>query len=261
MIKQINKDLENIFPKNIPIVFLHAHPDDESFLNAGLIHNLTKDHLCRVIFTCAGAIKSQEKTRIRQLEALDSCKLVGVRDPIFLPFSDSKYKDIIGVQTFAEQDVDYVSSYIIDILDENHIKSPIILISYDKNGGYGHQDHVKLHQVGRKLKDILNDQVVLMESTINQNKIKQWIKTNKETLPKSQFPKLVYWSPIFGLPEKDISYYFKLTSTDLNIKMKSLMSHKSQISMDEFPLTLNKKDFRVLFGEEYFHLVKTLSKH
>jgi hypothetical protein len=76
---------------------------------------------------------------------------------------------------------------------------------------------------------------------------------NVESLPKTS-----YWSPKFGLPIKEITYYYELRKEQLALKRKALAAHKSQNIISEFPLSLKEKDFNEVFGQEFLKVIKSI---
>lgn len=250
--KDIRGEFDNVFPKNTPVVLFHAHPDDESFLTAGIIQTLVNmNRRCVVVFGAAGRLENQKVTTIRQIEASKACKILGISPIFFLNYCDGKYSGE-HPNAFCNQEPEVVSEHLITLLRNSEVKEPIVLISYDKNGGYGNKDHITLHRVGRvmaKKHPHLVDS--LFEATINRNEMSAWLTEAQRRLNDSQIPQLFYWSQDYGLPEEEISYCLELTEKQLEIKRKALMKHKTQIKPNEFPMTLGKHDFKTTLGKEY----------
>ena len=251
--KNIKNNFNELFPNNYNIIFLHAHPDDESFLNAGFInHMINQGYNCSVLYLSAASIDLVHSTTIRQQEALNANKVIGLSNVFFLPFRDAKYiknNNVLMTKNYVE----CVSKSIIDLVRNQNENNHNILISYDKNGGYGHIDHKVVNQVGRNLHNNYKDIFELIyEVTINYDLLSLWIETNKNIRRDSVIPNLKYWSDSFGYSENQINYYYELTKQQVAAKRKSMKKHKSQINTEDFPLNLNDDDFMHIFGKEYF---------
>lgn len=250
MIK-INPKISELFPVGHTIVFFHAHADDESFLSAGLINELIQlDRRCVVVYAATSIVLGQEKTVVRQQEALKACSILGLTSILYLGFCEPKYLEKPALR-LIDQNVEDISQNLYEVLHDN-IREPIILISYDKNGGYGNPDHKVIYKVGRYFKKkYKNLAPFLYEITINREIVSKWLDGAKSRLDSKSMPKLSFWSTEFGLSSNEITHYYELTEDQLKLKYKALAAHESQISVDEFPLSLSANDFREVFGREF----------
>lgn len=257
MIERLNNIIDVIFPIEYPIVFFHAHPDDESFLSAGLLNELVvRGRKCLVVFGAAAIVDGEERTLVRQKEAHKACKVLGVQSILYLDFCEPKFLDK-SIKPLMVQNADDVSESLYRILRENNILNPFILISYDKNGGYGNSDHRVIHAAGRNFLARHKDLVAfLYEVTINSDNIIEWLDSAKTRLELKSMPKLSYWSHDFGSTTAEISYQYNLTQEQFRLKRKALTAHQSQMSKDEFPLSLSDEDFIEVFGSEFLNVIK-----
>ncbi len=253
--KKLNPIIDKIFLPDYTVVFFHAHPDDESFLSAGLINELiTNRRKCVVVFGAAAVVDEQEKTTIRQKEAIDACNILGVTSVLFLKFCEAKYSGDSALP-LVNQKNKKISENLLETLYKNNIKDHFILVSYDKNGGYGNVDHKIIHAVGRDFQSKYRSIVpFLFEITLNRNKVLRWLEDAKKELVPQSMPKLSYWFTEFGLPNNEITHYYQLSEEQLKLKRKALAVHKTQIISDEFPLSLSNDNFRELFGCEFLKI-------
>jgi len=258
MIK-INSIFDKIFPNNHSIVFLHAHPDDESFLSAGLLNELAiRKKKFVTVFCAASIINNKKETIVRQKEANRVCRVLGAKSILYLKFCDYKYSKE-NILALGNQKISEVCKVLIENLFDNKINPPFILISYDKNGGYGHMDHKAVHKIGRYFqKKYKNITPFLYELTINRHLIYEWLSDAGNNSDLKLIPKLSYWSSEFGLPAKEIAYYYNLTEKQLKLKRKVLSAYKLQINPNEFPLSLSLNNFRKLFGKEFLSPVNLI---
>ena len=254
--RSLNNCINNAFPQNYPVVFFHAHPDDESFLSAGLINKLVAmGRECVVVYGAAALVFDQPKTVIRQSEAKAALDCLGVKTILYLDFCEPQYNNL-NAKPFVQQKIDYLSQNLFTLLNTNQINTPFVLISYDENGGYGNKDHKVVNLVGRQLCITHTDIVpILYEVTLHREKVLSWLKEARLRLGIDSIPKLSYWADNFGLTSKEIDYRFELDDSQLSIKREALATHVSQMHNREFPLCLSNKDFSNFLGEEFLKTV------
>ncbi|MGY4103214.1 PIG-L deacetylase family protein [Nocardia sp. R16R-3T] len=136
------------------VVAFHAHPDDEIMLTGGTLAKLAHaGHRTVIVVACDGHMDSFEGAvapRLRELQA--SADVLGVARVEHLGYADSGhgpilYPDPPGRARFVRAGVDEAAERLASILAEEH---PQVLLSYDRNGGYGHRDHVRVHEVAAR---------------------------------------------------------------------------------------------------------------
>lgn len=157
------------------LVTFHAHPDDEALLTAGVMAKAVADghRVVLVVATNgeAGAVDedflgSDELGSRRQAETRESARALGVHRVEFLGYPDSG-SDGGGHAGFVApgDGVDDAAGRLAGLLREEQAD---VLTTYDPRGGYGHPDHVRVHEVGRRAADLAETPVVL-EATINRD--------------------------------------------------------------------------------------------
>lgn len=149
------------------IVTFHAHPDDEVLLTGGTIARLAAEgHRVIVVVACDGDVKDgpEQGRRLEELRA--SAAILGAERAVHLGYADSGhgpvlYEDPPGRTRFARADVEEAAGRLAALLAEEHAD---LLLSYDPHGGYGHRDHVRVHQVGAQAARLAGVRVV--EATV-----------------------------------------------------------------------------------------------
>ena len=145
------------------IVFFHAHPDDEALISAGTIARAVDagHRVVLVLATDGGAgtfdpntlgtntLGSRETLADRRrLEAQASADALGVHRLTFLGFADSGIDPPDDGEwpegSFCAAEISEAVERLDAILVE---ESAALLIADDSVGGYGHNDHVRVHQV------------------------------------------------------------------------------------------------------------------
>jgi LmbE family N-acetylglucosaminyl deacetylase len=133
------------------IVAFHAHADDPVVLSGGTLARAAADGHRVVVVVATDGLAAQHPTpRWRELEA--SAAILGVRRVVHLGYADSGhgpelYPDPPGRQRFARADTEEAAHRLAAVLHEERAD---LLLGYDAGGGYGHRDHVKVHEVARR---------------------------------------------------------------------------------------------------------------
>ncbi|MCG5217981.1 PIG-L family deacetylase [Streptosporangium soli] len=136
------------------VVAFHAHPDDEVLLTGGtLARAAAEGH--RVVIVVAtdglmGPVPAEGSGRMGELRA--SAAVLGAHRVEHLGYACSGhgailYPDPPDRTRFVRADTEEAAERLAVLLREEHAD---VLFSYDANGGYGHRDHVKVHEVGRR---------------------------------------------------------------------------------------------------------------
>ncbi|WP_431898143.1 PIG-L deacetylase family protein [Nonomuraea sp. bgisy101] len=133
------------------VVAFHAHPDDEALLTGGTLARATAEghRVVIVVATDHMGAGDDASTRLDELRA--SAVVLGVHRVVHLGYADSGhgailYPDPPGRARFCRADPAEAADRLAAVLTEERAD---VLISYDANGGYGHRDHVRVHEVGK----------------------------------------------------------------------------------------------------------------
>lgn len=135
------------------VVAFHAHPDDEVLLTGGtLARAAAEGHRVVIVVAtdCMTAPTEGPSTRMSELRA--SAEILGAQRVEHLGYADSGhgpvlYPDPPGRQRFARADTEDAARRLANLLEEEKAD---LLLSYDRHGGYGHRDHIKVHEVGKR---------------------------------------------------------------------------------------------------------------
>jgi LmbE family N-acetylglucosaminyl deacetylase len=151
------------------IVAFHAHPDDEVLLTGGTIAWLAAEgHRVIIVVACDGDVwASPDQGPGRRLDELQaSAAILGADKAVHLGYADSGHGPVLfddppGKTRFARADVGEAAGKLAALLTVEHAD---LLLSYDPQGGYGHRDHVRVHQVGARAAELAGVRVV--EATV-----------------------------------------------------------------------------------------------
>lgn len=155
---------------NRRLLFVHAHPDDESSQSAGSIAKYASEGAQVTLVTCTlgerGEILVPEwehyspqelgKKRIAELEA--AMAHMGLTDHEFLGGAGTYHDTGMAIddegKVIAPPDAPDGAFWNADLLEAaNHLvkiirsRRPQVLVTYNPFGGYGHPDHIQAHRV------------------------------------------------------------------------------------------------------------------
>lgn len=260
------------------LLLVHAHPDDESINNGATMAAYVARGAQVTLVTCTrgeeGEILVPELAHLasdkddglgahREIELAAAMKELGVTDFRFLGSPEKSWRDsgMVGTPQNARPDVFWNCD-----LDEAarelekviHEIRPHVLITYDENGGYGHPDHIKAHQVAMRAAELAgkngwNIQKIYW-NTIPVSVIEEGIEAMKGTgtnffgVEKAEdFP--------FAAPDDLVTTVFN-GDEFVNRKMAAMKAHPTQIAVDgPFFALSDNLGFRV-WGREFYRLVK-----
>ena len=239
------------------LVSFHAHPDDEALLTAGTLARAAADghRVVLVVATCgeAGLSDSAPGERLgnqRADELERSAAALGCAKVIRLGYPDSGMHN--EHQGFASTPVAEAAERLAAILRAEQADA---LTVYDRNGGYGHPDHVQVHRVGHRAAELAGTPLVL-EATVDRTALIRALS-------------LVRWTrllpPDFDPDRMRHSYSDRTAITHridvrsvIDAKRRSMAAHASQAAGGSGPRTLAfflrlpRPLYRRVFGVEWF---------
>jgi LmbE family N-acetylglucosaminyl deacetylase len=150
------------------VVAFHAHPDDEVLLTGGTLAKLAaQGHRVVIVLACSVPMDGPGAKGSERLDQLrTSAETLGTARVVHLGYADSGrgpvlYPDPPGATRFARADLDEAAGRLAQVLRDEHAD---LLLSYDPRGGYGHPDHIKVHQVGARAAELTGTRV--LEATV-----------------------------------------------------------------------------------------------
>jgi LmbE family N-acetylglucosaminyl deacetylase len=244
------------------LVALHAHPDDECITTAGTLAKAVDDgHRVVIVYATRGELGEAPDGLLRPGEALvdrrmdevrRSTDALGVHRVEFLGYHDS---GMMGTphndhpHSFWQADVDEAAGRLAAILGEERAD---VLLVYDRNGNYGHPDHIQVHRVGVRAADLVGVEQVL-EATMNRDVIRAFMAMLVENGDAS-------WEDVPDLDDPDVLFATpdEVITTRVDVrpwaerKLASMRAHETQVG-DLGPfLSMSLDAFRESMGTEYF---------
>ena len=144
------------------VLFVHAHPDDESMGTGGTIARLVDEGVRVDLVTCTDGAEGEihdptldadeARPRLAQIRAAElACSvdalgsgaihhhMLGYRDSGMIGTDANAHPD-----SFWQADLDEATQRLTEIV---RVARPSVIVSYDENGNYGHPDHINAHRV------------------------------------------------------------------------------------------------------------------
>lgn len=253
------------------LLAVHAHPDDESIGTGGTLAKYSAEGVDTVVAFCtqgeAGAIQNpdfippspgMDIAEIRAIELERALEVLGVGSAHFLGYRDSGMvgaKDNLDPRAFVQADMDEAAGRLVEIIRRTR---PHVVVTYNEKGFYGHPDHVMAHRITRLAFVASGDPHQYSDQGLEPWEPRKLYYT---AVPRSRLlmaQKLmqekgedIVISPDLGTPDDEIT-----TSIDvreyLDLKMKALNCHQSQLSPNSFFRRL-PEEWRVeAFGYEHY---------
>ena len=257
------------------IVFLHAHPDDETSQTAGMMALAARaGHRVVTVFATDGDHGERPEhlgpegdlVDHRRGEARAAAAVLGVDRIDWLGYRDS------GMTGWAQNDdplclhradVDEAAARVARILDREDAD---VLVGYDDHGNYGHPDHIAVHRTARRAAELAARRPRLLEATTNRDaqlamldspeaaeflralasggmeldvkRVRAAILTGDDGQP-------------VGMPESEIAWAIDLPEDVVALKRRAMRCHASQTSDIGMMLALPPEVYAVAFGTEY----------
>jgi N-acetyl-1-D-myo-inositol-2-amino-2-deoxy-alpha-D-glucopyranoside deacetylase len=139
------------------LLCVHPHPDDESIACGGVLARAADHGITTIVVTCTGGEEGENLAGIdlgdddlsthRRRELLAAIAELGVHRHHWLGYRDSGMVDTAGNEhpdSFHRADVGEAAAALAAIIRDER---PQVVVSDDRNGTYGHPDHIKAHQV------------------------------------------------------------------------------------------------------------------
>jgi LmbE family N-acetylglucosaminyl deacetylase len=244
------------------LVSFHAHPDDEALLTAGTMARATAEgHRVVLVVATAGEAGlaasgmapggSLGERRRTELEA--SAQALGCARLEVLGYPDSGMRgEAGGPDAFCRVPVDAAAARLAEILIEERAD---VLTTYDRQGGYGHPDHLRVHEVGRAAAALAGVPVVL-EATVPRQQLLKALRGLSVLRALPADVELANYAEAFS-DQREITHRVDVKK-HLAAKRASMAAHASQATADEGRRTLQlclrlpRPVFRRVFGQEWY---------
>jgi LmbE family N-acetylglucosaminyl deacetylase len=250
------------------LVVLHAHPDDEAIFTGGTIARAVGDGW-RVVLVLAtdgrrgspSVTDDMHLTERRRAETLAAADALGIHRVEFLGYGDSGYSAPVRRSarvrstaralmpgTLAAAHVARPAAAVRDLLVE---EGATVLTSYDENGIYGHIDHIRVHEIGRR--SVAGTSCALIESTLDRGELRRL----RAALVARGLDPGVWPVPLTEQLGLDLGH--DLVAVDVRhqwaVKMQAVAAHSSQVVEASSFMGLPPGAFHQIMATEWFRTV------
>jgi LmbE family N-acetylglucosaminyl deacetylase len=251
------------------IVFLHAHPDDESTQTSGsmarasaagdrvvVVYATNGDHGEAPDDLAPGETVAQR----RRLEAEASARATGTQRVEWLGYADSGmtgWEQNQAPDALHGSDLEEASRRLVAVLDDEDAD---VLVGYDWHGNYGHPDHVKVHHIARRAAELAARRPRLLESTMNRDRMRrayaEMAQVAGDRAPGGEPPDFDPDRPMddgnpLGTPEAEISWEVDVSGF-LAQRRAAVGAHVSQKTDTAWVREMGDEMFALAFGLEFY---------
>ncbi len=245
------------------LVLFHAHPDDEAIATGGTAARAAAEGHRVVLVVATGGEHGEVPDDLapgetladrRRAETDASAAALGIQRVAWLGYEDSGMTgwDQNGHHmSFHQAPLAEAAERLAAILRE---ESAEVLTTYDWHGGYGHPDHVKVHEVGHAAASLAGTPR-LYEATMNRDEIARFMAEAQANgaAPDDTFDPngpMDDGNPM-GTPEAELTTRVDV-SAYVVAKRTSIRAHRSQITDSGFFSSMPDEQFALAFGSEWF---------
>ena len=260
------------------ILFVHAHPDDETITTGGTIAALVGEGTRVTVLSATRGedgevipadLKGLEGDRaglahVREAEIAEAMSALGVREHLFLGGSAHIFEDsgmewgadghavaasTMPANALCAAELPTVTSYIAAVIDEVR---PHAVITYASNGGYGHPDHVRVHEATVAAVDISSWKIGrLLFVDVPAEAARETFDSNQPGFAETGF------SPAQTIPTKPPVGEIVIAqdiSSALNAKRAALAAHRTQVSVSGSFFALSNSIGMKIIDHEYYSI-------
>lgn len=245
-----------------------AHPDDEAFGVAGVFRAFA-DAGIRTALICATRGEEGEISdpalatkdtlgQVREQELREACRIMGVDDLTFLDYRDG---------SLDRADPNEAEGRIVRVIRRLR---PQVVVTFDKQGGYGHPDHIAIHErtVGafHKAGDARCYPEQIAEGLQPYAPQKLYVTALPVSGMRAFREKLraqgvdfrpggaMATIPIdrMGTPDEDVTTAVPLGEREIDAKLAAMLAHRTQMDPRSPMARMSRDDFRDWRGVEHF---------
>jgi LmbE family N-acetylglucosaminyl deacetylase len=245
------------------IVFVHAHPDDETITTGGSMARAAAEGHEVVLVVCTNGEHGEVPADLaagetlvdrRRMETERSAAHLGVDRIVWLGYHDSGmtgWDQNHDPRSFLRADLDEAAERLAGVLREERAD---VVVLYDWHGNYGHPDHVQVHRVGHPAADRAGTPK-RFEATMNRDAARRGI----EAMIAAGAPGFEEFDPAgpaddgnpFGTPEAELHLAVDVRPF-VAAKRAAIACHASQVTDTSMFLAMPEEVFAAAFGTEWY---------
>ncbi|MCX4805541.1 N-acetyl-1-D-myo-inositol-2-amino-2-deoxy-alpha-D-glucopyranoside deacetylase [Streptomyces sp. NPDC058682] len=270
------------------LLFVHAHPDDESINNGVTMAKYAAEGAHVALVTCtlgeegevippglahlaADRDDALGEHRIGELAA--AMAELGVHDHRFLG-GPGRFRDsgMMGApqnhrpEAFWAADVDGAAAYLVEVIRELR---PQVLVTYDPDGGYGHPDHIQAHRVAMRAAELAAETAYRRDlgaphavgkiywNRVPRSVVEEGFARLRAAGGEMPFPAVGSPADVPGVvADERITTEIDAKDAFVAAKAAAMRAHATQIAVDGHFFALSNDLAQPLFTREYYELVE-----
>lgn len=259
------------------LLAVHAHPDDECLGTGGVLARYGAEGVRTVLVTCTdGAVGEisdaalatpENLAQVRAGELDESVRILGIRRLVKLGYRDSGMQgtaDNDNPASFHQADLNEAVARVVRVMREER---PDVVVTYDENGGYGHPDHIRAHQVAVAAFEAAGDSsrfpdagapwspAKLYYAVIPRSGFKRFAELLREAGIEAPFADQSEEGgdarPTFGVSDDRVTTIVDVGEY-IDAKRSALAAHATQMGQEQFFMRLPPPIFKEILGRETF---------
>jgi LmbE family N-acetylglucosaminyl deacetylase len=231
-------------------VVVHAHPDDEAIFTGATIHELAERDVRVVLVTATAGEAGEPRVPLRRGETLGgrrrrelerACELLGVARLVMLGYEDSgAHRGPYPARSLGAAPMADVARRLTRVVERERADA---VIHYDRQGIYGHVDHVQVHRAGATAARRLG--ITAYEATVDGELLRARAQRDGQ---RHVLHAAAGDDARVGVPAGSITLAVDAGPSALAAKLAAMGAHESQIG----PEFLAPEPFASGYGTEWF---------
>lgn len=257
------------------LLAVHAHPDDECLSTGGILARYVDEGVRTVVVTCTdgavgeisdpGLASPENLAEVRSRELDEALRILNVKRSVRLGYRDS---GMVGTAdndhpaAFLQADLNEAIRRVVEVVREER---PHIIVTYNENGGYGHPDHIRAHQVAVAAFRLAGEAGYsaagapwqaskLYYAVISRSALKSFGERLRAAGFEVPFRDLDDTEAVMGVPDELVTTVVD-ASAYVDQKRAALEAHRTQMGQDQFFMKLPRELFAEVFSRETFQRV------
>jgi len=243
------------------LLLVHAHPDDESIWTGGVTLRAHAEGHRVVLVT---ATRGEEGIRdgdaeerpadVRSRELRRACRVLGVDRHAFLGYRDSGMRGPEGAPrpAFAAAPLVEAAQRLAAVIEEER---PEVVVTYGRDGTYGHPDHCRAHHVTLTAIDLLRPAGWWPRKLYLHAVPRSTLRRVGELVRRAggATREMRSFLRIPGTPDEELTTVVDVRDP-LDGKLRAFAEHRSQYERDRFFQETGRDVLEAAFGREAFIL-------
>jgi N-acetyl-1-D-myo-inositol-2-amino-2-deoxy-alpha-D-glucopyranoside deacetylase len=255
------------------LLAVHAHPDDECISTGGSLARYAAEGARTVLVTCTdGAVGEisdpalatpDNLAEVRDGELAESVRILEIGRLVKLGYRDSGMAgtaDNTNPASFQQANLEEAIERVVQVVREER---PQVIVTYDENGGYGHPDHIRAHQVAVAAFERAGDAnrypasgsawtpSKLYYAVIPRGAVATFVQRLREAGIETPFGET---DVPFGVEDDKVTAWIDV-SRYVDAKRAALEAHRTQMGPDQFFMKLPQEIFAEAFRRETFQRI------